>query len=144
MSKNNTNTPVAESTAGVNAELPVVPTDKALADKAIADKALADKALADKVIADKALADKAIADKALADKAIADKALADKEIADKVHDATIIPLGKFIAENGNEYEFNVSSFTFQGKTYTKEEALSDHTDVLEHLASIKSFILKKV
>lgn len=124
MSKNNTNTPVAESTAGVNAELPVVPTDKALADKAIADKVLANKALADK--------------------AIADKALADKAIADKVHDATIIPLGKFIAENGNEYEFNVSSFSYQGTTYTKEEALSDHTDVLEHLASINSFILKKV
>jgi hypothetical protein len=61
----------------------------------------------------------------------------------KTHDAEIIPSGRFIAENGNEYEFAVGQFTFQGKTYTKEEALSDHTDVLEHLASIKSFILKK-
>jgi hypothetical protein len=62
----------------------------------------------------------------------------------KTHDAEIIPSGRFIAENGNEYEFAVSSFTFQGKTYTKEEALSDHTDVLEHLAKIKSFILIKI
>jgi hypothetical protein len=62
----------------------------------------------------------------------------------KTHDAEIIPSGRFIAENGNEYEFAVGQFTFQGKVYTKEEALSDHPDVLEHLASLKSFILKKV
>jgi len=62
----------------------------------------------------------------------------------ETHDAKLIPSGRFIAENGNEFEFAVSEFTFQGKTYTKEEALSDHTDVLEHLISVKSFILKKV
>jgi len=60
------------------------------------------------------------------------------------HDAKLIPSGRFIAENGDEFEFAVSAFTFQGKTYTKEEALSDHADVLEHLISVKSFILKKV
>lgn len=89
-------------------------------------------------------ADKAAADKAAADKVAADKVAADKATADKVHEASIIALGKFTAENGNEYEFTVNSFTFQGITYTKEEALSDHNDVLEHLASVKSFILKKV
>lgn len=62
----------------------------------------------------------------------------------ETHDATIIPSGRFIAKNGDEFEFAVSAFTFQGKTYTKEEALSDHADVLEHLISVKSFILKKV
>jgi hypothetical protein len=62
----------------------------------------------------------------------------------KTHEATIIPSGRFISENGNEYELTVGKFTFQGKVYTKEEALSDHPDVLEHLASLKSFILKKV
>ncbi|HSD07914.1 hypothetical protein [Flavobacterium sp.] len=59
-------------------------------------------------------------------------------------EAELIPSGRFIAENGTEYEFAVSQFTFQGKVYTKEEALSNHADVLEHLASVKSFILKKV
>lgn len=62
----------------------------------------------------------------------------------ETHEATVIPSGKFISENGEEYEFTVNSFSYQGNTYTKEEALSDHNDVLEHLASIKSFILKKV
>lgn len=66
------------------------------------------------------------------------------ETETKVHDAEIIPSGRFIAANGDEYEIAMNSFTFQQKTYSKEEALSDHSDVLEHLASIKSFILKKV
>lgn len=60
------------------------------------------------------------------------------------HEAQLIPGGIFVAENGDSFEFAVSQFTFKGKVYTKEEALSDHADVLEHLISVKSFILKKV
>lgn len=60
------------------------------------------------------------------------------------HEAQLIPEGIFVAENGDSFEFAVSQFTFKGKVYTKEEALSDHADVLEHLISVKSFILKKV
>ena len=60
------------------------------------------------------------------------------------HEAQLIPSGIFVAENGDSFEFAVNQFTFKGKVYTKEEALSDHADVLEHLISVKSFILKKV
>jgi hypothetical protein len=60
------------------------------------------------------------------------------------HEAQLIPSGIFVAENGDSFEFAVNQFTFKGKVYTKAEALSDHTDVLEHLISVKSFILKKV
>jgi hypothetical protein len=171
MSKDKNTTPVVESAPGVNtgqglspeqiaaadkaeaeadkaaadkAEADKAEADKAEADKAAADKAEADKAEADKAAADKAEADKAEADKAAADKAEADKAAADKAAAEEVHEAELIPSGRFIAENGDAFEFAVSSFTFKGKVYTKEEALSDHADVLEHLISVKSFILKKV
>ncbi|MDI6033022.1 hypothetical protein QLS91_08040 [Flavobacterium sp. LB2P84] len=156
MAKDKTTTPVVEETAGVNtvqnlsaeqiakATADKASADKAAADKAEADKAEADKAAADKAAADKAAADKAAADKAEADKAEADKAAADKAAAEEVHEAQLIPSGIFVAENGDSFEFAVDQFTFQGKVYTKEEALSDHTDVLEHLISVKSFILKKV
>jgi nucleoid-associated protein YgaU len=141
MSKDKKTTPVVEATAGVNTDqvLSAEQIAKAEADKAAADKAEADKAEADKVAADKAAADKAEADKAAADKAAADKAA-----SEEVHEAKMIPSGIFVAENGDSFEFAVGQFTFQGKVYTKEEALSDHTDVLEHLISVKSFILKKV
>lgn len=59
-------------------------------------------------------------------------------------EAQLIPSGIFVAENGDSFEFAVNQFTFKGKVYTKEEALSDHADVLEHLIYVKSFILKKV
>jgi len=144
MGKNNKNTPVVNATTGVQPGQSSSAQQISAADKAEADKAAADKAAADKAEADKAAADKATADKASADKAAADKAAADQAAAATTHEAEIIPPGKFIAENGNEYELVVSSFTFQGKTYSKEEALSEHPDVLEHLASVKSFILKKV
>jgi hypothetical protein len=156
MSQNKRNTPAVEATAGVTKNQGLTPeqiakseADKATADKATADKAAADKATADKAAADKATADKAAADKAEADKATADKAAADKVAADLAnievtHDAELIPSGVFIAESGDSFEFAVSQFTFQGKVYTKEEALSNHADVLEHLISVKSFILKKI
>ena len=60
------------------------------------------------------------------------------------HEAQLIPSGIFVAENGDSFEFAVNQFTFKGKVYTKEEALSDHADVLEHLIYVKSFILKKI
>lgn len=65
-------------------------------------------------------------------------------VTEQSHEAQLIPEGIFVAENGDSFEFAVSQFTFKGKVYTKEEALSDHADVLEHLISVKSFILKKV
>ena len=65
-------------------------------------------------------------------------------VIEQSHEAQLIPEGIFVAENGDSFEFAVSQFTFKGKVYTKEEALSDHADVLEHLISVKSFILKKV
>jgi membrane protein involved in colicin uptake len=154
MGKNSKTTPAVDKAVGVNPDQnlsseQMAAAEKAEADKAAAEKVEADKAAAEKVEADKAAAEKAEADKAAAEKVEADKAAAEKVEADKAaaietHDAEIIPSGRFIAENGNEYEFAVSQFTFQGKTYSKEEALSDHADVLEHLAKIKSFILKKV
>jgi hypothetical protein len=144
MSKDKKTTPVVEATAGVNTDQVLSAEQIAAAEKAEADKAAADKAEADKVAADKAEADKAAADKAEADKAAADKAAADKAASEEVHEAKLIPSGIFVAENGDSFEFAVGQFTFQGKVYTKEEALSDHTDVLEHLISVKSFILKKV
>jgi uncharacterized protein YaiL (DUF2058 family) len=149
MAKKTNPTPVVEAAAGVNtgqtlSAEQIAAAEKAEADKAAADKAEADKAAADKAEADKAAADKAEADKAEADKAEADKAAADKAASQEVHEAQLIPSGIFVAENGDSFEFAVGQFTFQGKVYTKEEALSDHTDVLEHLISVKSFILKKV
>jgi hypothetical protein len=149
----------ADKAAADKAEADKAAADKAEADKAAADKAESDKAAADKAEADKAAADKAEADKVAADKAIsfrdkltakikgqatADKAAADLLVTEQSHEAQLIPSGIFVAENGDSFEFAVSQFTFKGKVYTKEEALSDHADVLEHLISVKSFILKKV
>jgi len=130
MAKKTNPTPVVEAAAGVN-------TDQVLKDEQITatEKAEGEKAAA---------AEKAEADKAETDKAEADKAAADKAASEEVHEAQLIPSGIFVAENGDSFEFAVGQFTFQGKVYTKEEALSDHTDVLEHLISVKSFILKKV
>ena len=166
MSQNKKNKPSVEAADGLNKvqdlsaeQIAKAEADKAEADKVAADKAAADKAEADKVAADKAEADKAASDKAEADKVAADKAEADKAAANKAeedkaaaallateqsHEAQLIPEGIFVAENGDSFEFAVSQFTFKGKVYTKEEALSDHADVLEHLISVKSFILKKV
>lgn len=156
MSQNKKNKPSVEAADGLNKvqDLSAEQIAKAEADKAAVDKAEADKVAADKAEADKAEADKAAADKAEADKVAADKAEADKVAADKAaaallateqsHEAQLIPEGIFVAENGDSFEFAVSQFTFKGKVYTKEEALSDHADVLEHLISVKSFILKKV
>jgi hypothetical protein len=136
MSQNNKNKPSVEAADGLNKvqDLSAEQIAKAAADKVAADKAASDKAEADKVAADKAASDKAEADKVAADKAA----------AEEVHEAQLIPSGIFVAENGDSFEFAVSQFTFKGKVYTKEEALSDHDDVLEHLISVKSFILKKV
>ena len=161
MSQNKKNKPSVEAADGLNKvqdlsaeQIAKAEADKAAVDKAEADKVAADKAEADKAAVDKAEADKVAADKAEADKAAADKAEADKVAADKAaaallateqsHEAQLIPEGIFVAENGDSFEFAVSQFTFKGKVYTKEEALSDHADVLEHLISVKSFILKKV
>lgn len=119
MAKKINPTPVVEAAAGVN-------TDQVLSAEQIA------------------AAEKAEADKAAAEKAEAEKAAAEKAAALQVHEAELIPSGIFVAENGDSFEFAVGQFTFQGKVYTKAEALSDHTDVLEHLISVKSFILKKV
>lgn len=69
---------------------------------------------------------------------------AEAAATEQSHEAQLIPEGIFVAENGDSFEFAVSQFTFKGKVYTKEEALSDHADVLEHIISVKSFILKKV
>jgi predicted RecB family nuclease len=88
-------------------------------------------------------AEEIAAQEAAAQEAAATEAAA-KESAAVVVEAELIPAGKFIAENGDEYEIVVNEFAFKGKKYTKEEALSDHTDVLEHLISVNSFILKKV
>ncbi|SEG31596.1 hypothetical protein [Flavobacterium urumqiense] len=131
MSKDKTTTPVVEAAAGVNT---VQNLSSEQNEKAEAEKAAADKAEADKVAANKAEAEKAAADKAAADLAATEQS----------HEAQLIPSGIFVAENGNSFEFAVSQFTFKGKVYTKEEALSDHADVLEHLISVQSFILKKV
>ena len=141
MSKDKTTTPVVEAAAGVNT---VQNLSSEQNEKAEADKAAADKAEAEKVAANKAEADKAAADKAEAEKAAADKAAADLAATEQSHEAQLIPSGIFVAENGNSFEFAVSQFTFKGEVYTKEEALSDHADVLEHLISVQSFILKKV
>lgn len=131
MSKDKTTTPVVEAAAGVN-------TVQNLSSEQN------EKAEADKVAANKAEADKAAADKAEAEKAATDKEAADLAATEQSHEAQLIPSGIFVAENGNSFEFAVSQFTFKGKVYTKEEALSDHADVLEHLISVQSFILKKV
>ncbi|MNR42871.1 hypothetical protein D3C85_1614360 [compost metagenome] len=61
----------------------------------------------------------------------------------ETHEAELIPSGIFVAESGDEYEFTVGSFMYKGGKFTKEEALSNHPEVLEHLISLKSFILKK-
>ncbi len=76
---------------------------------------------------------------------IKDELLNTGDSASKIetHEAKIIPSGRFIAENGDEYEITVDKFLFKQKKYTKEEALAN-PDVLEHLASTNSFILKKV
>ncbi|MDD2820735.1 MAG: hypothetical protein PHW29_05680 [Flavobacterium sp.] len=141
MSQNNKNKPSVEAADGLNKVQDLSAEQIA---KAEADKAAVDKAEADKVAADKAEADKAAADKAEADKFAADKAAAALLATEQSHEAQLIPEGIFVAENGDSFEFAVSQFTFKGKVYTKEEALSDHADVLEHLISVKSFILKKV
>lgn len=126
MTKENKTTPSVEAADGVN-------TVQNLSSEQIA-----------KAEADKAEADKAAAEKAQADKAEADKVAADLAETEQSHEAQLIPSGIFVAENGDSFEFAVDQFTFKGKVYTKEEALSDHADVLEHLISVKSFILKKV
>ena len=136
MSKDKTTTPSVEAADGVN-------TVQNLSSEQIA-KVEADKAEADKAAADQAEADKAEADKVAAEKAEADKAAAHLGETEKSHEAQLIPSGIFVAENGDSFEFAVNQFTFKGKVYTKEEALSDHADVLEHLISVQSFILKKV
>ncbi|MES2813219.1 MAG: hypothetical protein V4670_12165 [Bacteroidota bacterium] len=60
----------------------------------------------------------------------------------QVQEAEIIPSGVFVSESGDEYEFTVAKFLFRGKKYQVEEAIANHSDVLEELVSLKSFILK--
>ncbi len=59
-----------------------------------------------------------------------------------VQNVEIIPSGVFVSESGNEYEFTVQKFLFKGKKYQVQEAIANHTDVLEQLVSLNSFILK--
>lgn len=59
-----------------------------------------------------------------------------------VQNVEIIPSGVFVSESGNEYEFTVQKFLFKGKKYQVQEAIANHTDVLEELVSLNSFILK--
>lgn len=127
MSEKNKNTPAVDKTAGVTTEESRFAEMKANETPAVETPAVETPAVETAAVETSAVETPAV-----------------ETAAVETHEATIIPSGRFIAENGNEYELTVGQFTFQGKVYTKEEALSDHPDVLEHLASLKSFILKKV
>ena len=78
---------------------------------------------------------------------ISDNTETTKEVGDvsiiNVQDAEIIPSGVFISESGEEYEFTVAKFLFKGKKYQVQEAIANHEDVLEELAALNSFILKR-
>lgn len=125
-------TPATEAAAGVNTDQ-VLSAEEIATQEAAAKEAAAKEAAAVVVEAQEAAAKEAAAQEA-----------ASIEAAAVVVEAELIPAGKFIAENCDEYELVVNEFAFKGKKYTKEEALRDHPDVLEHLISVQSFILKKV
>jgi len=137
MSKDKKTTPVVDKTAGVNTEESRFAEKKANETPAVETPAVETAAVETPAIETPTVETPAVETPAVETPTVETPAV-------ETHEATIIPSGRFIAENGNEYEFAVGQFTFQGKVYTKEEALSDHPDVLEHLASLKSFILKKV
>ncbi len=119
MAKKINPTPVVEAAAGVNTEVQAA--------EVVSTEAVSTEVQAAEVITTEAVSTELEA-----------------AATEQSHEAQLIPEGIFVAENGDSFEFAVSQFTFKGKVYTKEEALSDHADVLEHLISVKSFILKKV
>ena len=117
-------TPVVEETAGVNTE---VQAAEVVSTEAVSTEVVNTEAVSTEVVNTEDVSTELEA-----------------ASTEQSHEAQLIPEGIFVAENGDSFEFAVSQFTFKGKVYTKEEALSDHADVLEHLISVKSFILKKV
>lgn len=124
MSQKKKTTPVVEAAAGVNSEKGSVEESRFLEEKA----------------------SEAVVETPVVEETIVEETIdTTEEVAEEVsHEAVLIPSGRFVAENGDEYEFAVNAFTFQGKVYTKDEALSNHSDVLERLVALKSFILKKL
>lgn len=124
MTKKINPTPVVEETAGVNRE---VQAAEVVSTEVVSTEAVSTEVQAAEVVTTEAVSTELEA-----------------AAIEQSHEAQLIPEGIFVAENGDSFEFAVSQFTFKGKVYTKEEALSDHADVLEHLISVKSFILKKV